>query len=141
MTLAFYKGQGDLFDKMIRLWTRSPYSHTEIIIDGRWYSSSPRDGRVRGRVIVPTPGHWDFAEVTMTESDTQKVLSFLRSQIGKRYDWLGIFLSQIVPLGIQNPTRWFCSELCSAALKKGGMRLEKHPQWYSPGRLYERVRG
>ena len=138
--LAFYKGRGDMFDRLIRLWTRSQYSHVEIIVDGIWYSSSPRDGRVRAKTIRPKRGHWDFRLIPLFERDKASMLRFLESQTGKQYDWTGIFLSQIVPLNVQDPRRWFCSEICSAALKAGGIKLEKSSQWYSPARLYKEMR-
>lgn len=45
--LAFYKGEGDWVDKVVRWWTKSQYSHVEVIVGDTWYSSSPRDGGVR----------------------------------------------------------------------------------------------
>ena len=135
--LAFYKGKGDFFDKLIRIWTNSPYSHVEIIINGIWYSASPRDGRVRAKKIDPNPSHWDFIEIP--SKNAENMVKFIESQLGKKYDWLGILLSQIIPLGEENPNRWFCSEICSAAVKKGGKKLKNHPQWYSPARLFEEL--
>ena len=39
--LALYKGRGTLFNRLIRLWTRSKYSHCELVLsDGRWLSAS-----------------------------------------------------------------------------------------------------
>lgn len=137
--LAFYKGEGDWTDKLIRWWTGSKYSHVEMIIDGRWYSSSPRNGYVRSKIIIPKEDHWDFVDVEVTECAKYEMLTFFKKQLGKKYDWAGIFLSQVLPLEIQDPGRWFCSEICSAALKRVGKHLEKPAQWYSPGRLYESI--
>ena len=41
--LAFYKGKGNWKNKVIRWWTKSPYSHVELILpDGdTWVSISP----------------------------------------------------------------------------------------------------
>ena len=56
VVLAFYKGKGDWLDWLIRLFTRSQYSHVEYVQDstamddqGRHecWSSSFRDGGVR----------------------------------------------------------------------------------------------
>ena len=47
--IAFYKAKGNIIDKSIRLWTRSKYSHCEIVIGENWYSSSPRDKGVRAK--------------------------------------------------------------------------------------------
>tara|TARA_R110001606_G_scaffold390081_1_gene556778 strand:- start:62 stop:238 length:177 start_codon:yes stop_codon:yes gene_type:complete len=57
IALAFYKGHGQLLDRVIRWVTRSSFSHVEILravpamsVDGaqsRAWSSSGRDGGVR----------------------------------------------------------------------------------------------
>ena len=135
--LAFYKGKGDWMDKVIRWWTRSPYSHCEIVIDGIWYSSSPRTGKVRAATIYPKENHWDFIELLCTAEQKQIMVRALESQLGKPYDYLGIFLSQVIPLSIQDPTKWFCSEICSCALKKGKLlKTNRKSCWFSPARLY-----
>ena len=56
MRVAFYKGEGNFFDKLIRWWTKSSYSHCELIFsDGIFFSADPRDGGVRYKNIVPDP--------------------------------------------------------------------------------------
>ena len=44
--LAFYKAKGNWIDFLVRVFTNSPYSHCELVINKDWYSSSPRDGGV-----------------------------------------------------------------------------------------------
>ena len=134
--LAFYKGKGDWTDKLIRLWTHSKYSHVELIINGLWYSTSPRDLRVRAKQIEPKQGHWDFVEIDVSIKQKKEMVKFFKSQFGKKYDWLGIFLSQVIPLNIQEPSRWFCSEICSCALKKSNvLQTQNQCSWFSPERL------
>ena len=59
--LAAYKGQGKLFNRLIRLWTRSRYSHCELVMpDGRWLSASAMDGGVREKYIELNLEHWDL---------------------------------------------------------------------------------
>lgn len=130
--LAFYKGKGDLTDKAIRLWTDSKYSHVELIIDGIWYSTSPRDLCVRAKRIVANAEHWDFVDV---EIDRLSVEALYTNTKGAKYDWLGIILSQFLPLDIHSRKRWFCSEWCCEALKI------KDSNKYSPGSLYRKVVG
>ena len=139
--LMFYKGKGDLFDKLIRWWTHSEYSHVELVIGGMWYSSSPRTGRVAGRELVYNESHWDSVEVEANEGQIKRMTRLFRQERGKKYDWLGITLSQILPLGIDMPNRWFCSEICAYVLKKScTVRLDEKASWYSPQRLYEAVK-
>lgn len=131
--LALYKAPGDISDKLIRLWTRSAYSHCELVLpDGRFVSSSPRDGGVRAKILDADPDSWDFLPLPWLEQSAVEAL--LETEAGAGYDWPGILGSQIFPLGMQSRSRWFCSEFCAAA-----QGLE-HPQRYSPGALAELAR-
>lgn len=132
MKVAFYKGKGGTFNKLIRWWTKSDYSHVELIIDGVWYSSSHIDGGVRGKVIEPKPGHWDIYQ--LKNVDTLYARDCIRYALTHKYDWTGIIFSQIFPLGLQNPERYFCSELVGEALSID------YPQRYSPGELFLKLR-
>mgnify|MGYP002641809513 CR=1 FL=1 len=126
--LAFYiASNGNWIDKTIAWYTNSKYSHVELVVGEYWYSTSPRDLQVRKKKIVPTEGRWDFIEV---DTDLDYIINFYSSTEGMKYDWLGIFLSQFIPLGIQSERRWFCSEWCASALK-----LTESSQ-YSPQGLY-----
>lgn len=140
LMLAFYKGEGDWIDRAVRWATRSPYSHVEMVCDDRppshrgWFeglSASIRDGGVRLTPIAIKPGHWDFVELPWEDADT--AWNFALQQIGAPYDLRGILGSQIVALRRQSPDRWFCSELCAAALGMG------QPETLSPGGLHARV--
>ena len=132
VTVAFYKGKGSWLDKLIRLWTKSPYSHCEIIIYGVNYTSSFMDGGVVRRIMEVNPDSWDFIE--LNDVDKQFALDFFRKQIGKKYDYLGIFLSQLLPLSRHHKDKWFCSEICAAMLG-----LENAHE-YSPEDLYQRIK-
>lgn len=123
--VAAYKGEGRLYDRLIRIWTRSKYSHVEIVLSRNethfvGLSASPRDGGVRIETIEIKPDHWDFFPA-------QGDLEQIEAAVGARYDWQGIFLSQILPLGIGSASRYFCSELVAVFL--GLLK----PQSYSPG--------
>jgi len=140
VTLAFYKGAGDWTDKAIRLWTRSKYSHSELVINGVWYSSSPRDLKVRGKIIIPQANHWDYIDIPTSNEQKRIMVDFFNEQMGKPYDFLAIFLTQILPLNIQDPNKWFCSESDSKALMLAGiLPSDKPAQWYSPERLFQRA--
>lgn len=128
--LALYKALGDLYDKSIRIWTRSLYSHCELVLeDGRFASSSPRDGGVRAKLIEQDPEVWDFLPLPWVRVEVVEEL--LQAEQGAGYDWIGILGSQVLPVGIQSQSRWFCSEFCAQVIG-----LEQ-PQRYSPGSLFE----
>jgi len=71
LTLAFYKGTGRWEDRVIRWVTRSSFSHVEMLAHppawrggaawlGQSWSSSGREGGVRGKEIVFERDRWEF---------------------------------------------------------------------------------
>jgi hypothetical protein len=118
MHLAFYKAPGTVFDKLIRLVTRSPYSHVELVLgnagDGTFVcgSSSPRDGGVRIKTMSLPADRWDLAPIA---GDAATALHWFEQHRGEPYDWLGV-LRFVLPWVGQSPRAWFCSEACLAAL-------------------------
>jgi hypothetical protein len=104
--------------KLIKAWTRSNYYHVEIIIDNYWIQADNDIGVVRHK-LRPFSKKYDYIEVAFSGSETQEeeVKCFVDSQIGAKYDWLGIYFSQIIKLGINKKDRWFCSELVSRVLQ------------------------
>lgn len=126
--LALYKARGNLFDRLIRIWTGSIYSHCELVMpDGRFMTSSPRDGGVRTKVIDQDPDTWDF--IDLPGADQAQIEALFKRLDGAGYDWLGIVFCQILPFGLNSHSRWFCSEICAHALGY------PDPASYSPGRL------
>ncbi len=128
MQVAFYKGKGNKFNKLIRWWTRSEYSHVELVVGSTWYSSSHTDSGVRSKRITGNLGHWDIYDIPHCEEYALDVYS---GAVGDAYDWTGIIGSQILPFGIQWPYAYFCSELVGEMIG-----IEK-PHRYSPGNLYD----
>lgn len=137
MRLAFYKDKGNFYDKLIRWYTDSPYSHCELVFsDGSFFSSSPRDGGVRFKVINPCPAQWDFIDLPLTleqESMCRKIAALYE---GKKYDWLGIYLSQIIKLNLQDRKRWFCSEIIIRVLQTVGLFIDEIAERNSPEDLH-----
>ena len=63
--IAFYKGEGNLINRIVRRWTSSPYSHAELVLPNEitWISISPLlTGKVSARSIddVENLQDWDF---------------------------------------------------------------------------------
>ena len=122
--LAFYKARGTVIDRVIRRVTQSPYSHVEILIgcdaapDGvfSWpaFSASGRDGGVRTKLVTFDAGAWDFIPAPWAREGRIRMAE--ATQSGLRYDWLGLFLSQVLNLRRGSSRRWFCSELVAWAL-------------------------
>lgn len=129
--VAFYKAKyGNWQDKLIAFWTFSRYSHCELVIGDTWYTSSHRDGGVRAKKIIPNLEHWDFLPVLV---DEEFVTDFFARTKGEGYDWINIFFSQIIPLRLQNSSKWVCSEWVAYAI------CRKQTS-YAPGGLYKRLK-
>jgi hypothetical protein len=136
--LAFYKGKGTWVDAIIRLVTRSRYSHVEYIqsYSGaspdagmhhvECWSSSSRDGGVRKKQIDISSGNWDVVE-TPFHNDDMRVFFNMKNR--QKYDYLAIVFSQFLSLRWQSDNRWFCSEICALAVG-----LEP-AETFSPGSL------
>ena len=131
MKIAFYKGEGNFFNKLIRWWTDSQITHVELIIDDVWYSSSHRDGGVRGKVITPNPDNWDIYYINVKDEYYAKEV--ISNAMGCGYDWTGIIGSQILPFSLHWPGHYFCSEIVAEALM-----IDKANR-YAPHELFERL--
>ncbi|MBW1672137.1 MAG: hypothetical protein JRJ45_00575 [Deltaproteobacteria bacterium] len=136
MKILAYKGRS-IFSKLIKIQTRSDYSHVAFLLDdgtvieawallGVRHVASPTEAHKSGTVI-------DTFEIE-SEYDSLATMDFLKSQLGKKYDYRGIvrFLTRR-----KSPAddRWFCSELVMEALRRGGLDLqERLPSSYATPR-------
>lgn len=130
--LALYKGRGDWFNRLIRWWTGSPYSHCELVINGTCYSSTIRDGGVRGKVMALPADRWDLVDLPWADADA--VLDWFARHENDKYGFTDLLTSQL--LGMQRDGRGvFCSEACAKALGlRGATRLS--PQGLLDACLY-----
>lgn len=160
--LALYKGRtkgrklrdlpARLQDSLVRLLTRSPYSHCELAVPllprlaavgtgfvpadeaPRFccYSSSPRDGGVRVKVMELPSDKWDLLPLESDGAAHQKIRAHYLHTHGAAYDWRGV-IGTVLPCIGHSRRRWFCSEWCAAAL---GLRT---PHRHTPQSLYGRL--
>lgn len=130
MKIAFYKGTGTIFDKLIRFWTSGPYSHCELLTDyGTGWSSSFRDKGIRERWIDFTSYKWDIVEIDTTLEQYGAALEWFHTHNRTPYDLLGLLGFLIRPQR-GNSRQYFCSEAVAAAL---GF---KDPWRFCPNTLY-----
>jgi len=125
ITLAFYKGRASnpwhrFQDGVIRRVTGGVYSHVELIAGSAslgaehlCLSASGRDGGVRAKVLTLKPAHWDLVEQSNPRATAEQII---RDRIGAGHDDRGLFPSQVLAPGRHSADRWFCSEICGAAL-------------------------
>jgi hypothetical protein len=115
---AFYKGTPPgvrgVYNRLIRWWTRSEYSHGELIFsDGMAGSSSFMDGGVRFKNIDFDPCKWDFIELPAALEPAARAWFELHQ--GEGYDLLGN-LQFVVARVAHDKRKWFCDEAMAAAL-------------------------
>lgn len=127
--VAFFKGEeGGIFSRLIIAFQGRPYSHVELYrpdsamigADGReryeCFSAYEGDGGVRTKMIHLDPVKWDRFEVEAPDYLVEEMWRWCKTQEGLGYDWAGI-LGFVAPWRRQHPMRWFCSEVCLAALQ------------------------
>ena len=141
MKIAFYKGwRGNWLDILICIFTFGAYSHCELVVDERCYSSSPRDGGVRHKKFAISD-KWIIIDLPeMTERQKDNFYLYFANTIGKKYDYLGIFASFFLGLKWGNPDKYFCSEWCAEVLNyvyqfdidvySSPSRLKRHLEYY-----------
>lgn len=121
ITIAFYKGEGDILNKIVRWWTKSQYSHAELILNDRetWISISPKflSKIEASKKFFANPAHWDYTTLTVDPDQYQTILDFYTETEGSGYDWIGMLLSQFLPFRIKTENRWYCSEWIAYALR------------------------
>jgi hypothetical protein len=134
---AFYKGTHaglpGIYNRLVRWWTRSPYSHVELIFmegprtgRGLAFSASYMDGGVRDKAIDFDPQKWDF--VDLPHELREQAWDWFCAHEGQGYDLLGNLHFILSAVG-DDKRRWFCSEAVAAAL---GM---PNPERFDPGTL------
>ena len=119
--VAFFKGEGNIINRIVRWWTNSIYSHAELVLpDGiTWLGISPfLKSKVDSRFKIEyEPSEWDFISIKVTQEQLDIIMEFFEATEGQGYDWAGMLLSQFLPCKIKHKKRWYCSEWIAYALR------------------------
>lgn len=120
VALVLYKGNSNnllyfLADTLIRIRLWSKYSHAELMINKKCYSSSARDGGVRGKYIDYLSDKWDVFYFDITEEEYQKVMLWYETNKDKAYDWTNI-VRFVIPFMKERPDKFICFEAVAAML-------------------------
>jgi hypothetical protein len=145
--IAFFKGDKHKFHhRFIRWWTKSLYSHAEIVLDDgqTWVSISPLlYSRVAARIKTSVNQHdWDFIDFVVVTDKIHALKDFISETTGDKYDWIGMLLSQVLPVIVKGKGRWYCSSWIAHALSHAGivrwrtLGIYELPDLH-PGKLYE----
>ena len=146
ITIALKKKTSEkLIDKIIASvikWKiKSKYFHVEMIIKDKWISTNPTANSVYINKKMPLNDKYDYFDIKIHGARVNKMLKFAESQVGKQYDWKGIFLSQASDFNIDNKDKWFCSEFVAEMLKIGKyINDDKPSNQYSPEDIYQIVK-
>ena len=118
LAVAINDKDRDLIPVIVSVWTLSKSYHTELVFtDGNVLICDPSGVRMGTRVYDRY--HWVMIPLPwinhMQEKCIRKWCEDMVAQKPK-YDWLGAIFGGIATF-FDNPRKWFCSELCCAALK------------------------
>ncbi len=144
MYIAFYKGfKGKIDDIAISIWTLSKYSHVELIgKDFDFYTASPRQNGVRKKKIPLNDNNWDYfkLDVKISDKKLEHMLENLYQLTDKcKYDWLGIFFYEFLPLKQEDPKKFYCSEWVAYFIRFF-TTIPLNKIYISPGRLYRELK-
>lgn len=120
--ILLFRGRG-LISTAIRWQTRSQYSHAALLFPGgKSLVEAWQFHGVQERDISDWQGIDRFAVPSATADQWRTVLEFAQQQVGKSYDYRGVFrfLSR-TPASTDDA--WFCSELVFAAFEHAGIKL------------------
>lgn len=138
MTLAFYRGPGDLVTHLIRWITRSRYSHVTLILDNNL--SLHASGRNPDGVFLEYKKYrykdWDFVYIGR---QTDRVLWAAQKYAGRRFDWVGVWRFVFPFLPQSGEGEWYCSSLIVRVLQEAGGWFEGLDCDISPIQLYKEV--
>lgn len=125
--LALRKNDTRIGARFIQWWSRSIYSHCELVVGDVCYSSSIMDKGVRAKVIDLEPNKWDAIDLPW--ADAIAVVDYFKATDSNTYGWFSLIASQLFNRNRADNDSQFCSEWCAAAL---GL---PNPATYSPETL------
>lgn len=128
------KGEKGFYDRLIRWYSRSPYTHAEFC----WplYNPKPPEylgAQTEGGVDIRPANYlgdspFDTFGVEVTPEQQEKMRMFLLAQVGKEYDFRAILGMAFSRLDQGKKTNaWFCSELVFYAFALIGKALLRAP--------------
>jgi len=121
--ILLFRGNS-LISKMIRWQTNGNYSHAAIQLpNGRIIEAWHKPAKVRLRGPLQDWTNVEAFDVEgMTEEQWDKAIAWAEKQIGKKYDFGGVFRF-VTRWRKQQDEKWFCSELVYQAVLEAGMPL------------------
>lgn len=120
---------------LIRFFTFSKWSHVAIEYNGVVIDSTSVNGVAVSSVNEFTASHRSIHTEELTGVNEDAVWKFLKSQLGKEYDFRAVFAFPFRKSWQQND-KWFCSELAAEAIIIGGRNLKIKSSRVTPRDLW-----
>lgn len=99
-------------------------SHCMILDGDSIIEAHMLHGVRRVPVVEGLRGCIEVARVNYHVPDAQTGIEWARSQIGKKYDWLGAFGLALAPdRNWLDESKWFCFEFIAAAIEHAGRKI------------------
>lgn len=113
------------FSPLVQLVTWSHWSHVGIVMDNNQVIESTfTHGGVKPVDIDTFKSRAsDWIVVALPCTSRQAIIDAAMSQVGKKYDWTGLFGILMRERHWQEDDAWFCSELIAWAFMLGGSPL------------------
>lgn len=152
--VAFLFGHPSVVGKAIQLktsswkaklngkWRKTAY-HVELSFDGtHYYSADLWTGEWRLAYIKTTIKDWRVYKLNVSKGSYDAMYNVCHGIIGARYDFTNIFLSDIIPLGLQDSKRYTCDEGVATILKCDSYWNSKitHTSLLNPNKLENIIR-
>ena len=124
--IGLYKGKGRLHNAIVRRWTKSIYSHAELILPDQT-SITIFPFSLKGIHRAPFDAEnepeedWEFICVPVNPHQLSIIEKFYEQTKEQQYDWVGLLASQLGPFHIKHKNGWYCSEWIAYALRLAGI--------------------
>jgi uncharacterized protein YycO len=111
------------------LW--SEWSHCGIIDGDTVIEAAAFHGVVRTSLeqFKADGTHYTIIDIHLDDETAEKVLENARSQLGKKYDYLGLLGIAFRNRHAEERNAWFCSELVAWAFEQAGHPLVRKAVW------------
>lgn len=142
MYLAFKKEATSTFGTIIKAYTFSKYCHAELVFsDDQWFSAREFKGGTKF-VKGPPEGErfsmYDYIPLPISPEAEARIRKWCEGEVGCDYDVRGVVFSFLpIPIGWQSAEKWFCSEICVAALQTEGWFRGYSAAAVSPRKLHK----
>lgn len=128
MYLLFSDSPG-IGSMVIRWFTRSKWSHVDIVLSDKLDSDTPIVGALASGGVtkyylgdrMEKATRASAVRINCTPEIGNKAIDWLETQIGKKYDWGAIFFAIGFNRDWRSEEDWFCSELGATFALKCGM--------------------